>query len=234
VDLSEEWALALKAHALTRSNEQRIADQQAGFVTLKVHISVDPSEVILTLSDDADGAVVYARNQLSDAIHNVRLNRVQTATCGNRLEVRCRLRKVSDYLVVRSIDDAADGWLAVPLSAVESIEQRSADHLRVRGSVLTARDGREAISVADAGLLLFNVNNVRQQEDTYVIVRPDNDRRMALRVSGIEGTRRAALRTVPEGLKASGLRGFIQTDRRLIGVLDLAELSRLQISTCMA
>jgi chemotaxis signal transduction protein len=104
----------------------------------------------------------------------------------------------------------------------------------VRGSVLTARDGCEAIPVADAGLLLFNVNNVRRQEDAYVIVQPDSGRRMALRVSGIEGTRRAALRTVPEGLQATRLRGFILSDRRVIGVLDLAELSRLQINACRA
>ena len=234
VDLSEEWALALKANALTRSTEQRMADQQSAFVTLKVQISLDASDVILTLSDDGDGTVVYARNQRSDAIRNVRLNLVQTAGRGSRLEVRCSLRKVNDYLLVRSIDESADGWLAVPLSSVESIEQRSADHLRVRGSVLTARDGCEPIPVADAGLLLFNVNNVRRQEDVYVIVQPDSGRRMALRVSGIEGTRRAALRTVPEALQATRLRGFIQSDRRVIGVLDLAELSRLQINACQA
>ena len=29
-----------------------------------------------------------------------------------------------------TIDDSTDGWLAVPLSAVQSIEQRSADNLR--------------------------------------------------------------------------------------------------------
>jgi len=234
VDLSEEWVLALKAQALNRCTEQRLADQQAAFVTLDVQISVDASDVVLTLSDDGDGTVVYARNQTSDAIHNVRLNLEQTPQRGSRLEVRCSLRRVTDYLVVRSIDDATDGWLAVPLSSVESIEQRSADHLRLRGRALTARDGCEPIPVADAGLLLFNVNNVRRSEDAYVIVQPDRGRRMALRVSGIEGTRRAAMHAVPEGLQATRLRGFIQSERRVIGVLDLTEISRLQGGVCPA
>jgi hypothetical protein len=234
VDLSEEWALALKANSLNRSAEQRIADQQAAFVTLNVQISLNASDVTLTLNDDGDGTVVFARHQASDAVRNVRLNLSQTEGRGSRLEVRCSLRKVNDYLVVRSIDDSANGWLAVPLSTVQSIEQRSADQLRVRGSVLTARDGGEAIPVADAGLLLFNVNNVHLQEDAYVIVKPDSGRRMALRVSGIEGTRRAALHAVPAGLQETRLRGFIHSERRLIGVLDLAELSRLQINACQA
>jgi hypothetical protein len=232
VDLSEEWALALKANALTRSAEQRMADQQAAFVTLNVQLSLDASDVILAFSDDGDGTVAYARHQPSDAIRNVRLNLAQTEGHGSRLEVRCSLRKVNDYLVVRSIDDSADDWLAMPLSSVESIEQRSADNLRVRGSMLTGRDGHDAIPVADAGLL-FNAHNVRRQEDIYVIVQPDSGRRMALRVSGIEGTRRAALHAVPEGLQATKLRGFIHSERRLIGVLDLAELSCLQINACL-
>ena len=234
VDLSEKWALALKATALTRSAEQRMADQQAAFVTLNVQVSLDASDVILTLSDDGDGTVVFERNEPSDAIRNVRMNLAQTAGRGSRLDVRCSLRKVNDYLVVRSIDASADGWLAVPLSSVESIEQRSADHLRVRGSVLTARDDGVAIPVADAGLLLFNENNVRRQEDAYVIVQADSGRRIALRVSGIEGTRRAALHAVPQGLQATRLRGFIHSERRLIGVLDLAELSRLQVNAGLA
>jgi chemotaxis signal transduction protein len=78
------------------------------------------------------------------------------------------------------------------------------------------------------------VNNVHLQEDAYVIVKPDSGRRMALRVSGIEGTRRAALHAVPAGLQETRLRGFIHSERRLIGVLDLAELSRLQINACQA
>ena len=190
--------------------------------------------MILTFSDDGDGNVVYARNQRSDAIRNVRLNLVQTVGSGSRLEVRCSLRKVNDYLVVRAIDNSADGWLAVPMRAVEAIEQRSVDHLRVRGSVLTARDGSEPIPVADAGSLLFNVKNLRGQEDIYVLVQPDRGGRMALRVSGIEGTRRAALRAVPEGLQATRLRGFIQSDGRVVGVLDIAEVSRLQKDACQA
>lgn len=234
VDLSEEWALALRAHSLNRTADQRMANQQAAYVTLKVQVSLDASDVTLSLSDDGDGTVAFSRSEPSDAIRNVRLDLTQTEGQGSRLEVRCSLRKVNDYLVVRSIDDSSNGWLAVPLSTVQSIEQRSTDQLRVRGSVLTARDGGEAIPVADAGLLLFNENNLHRHEDAYVIVKPDSGRRMALRVSGIEGTRRAALHAVPEGLQATRLRGFIHSERRLIGVLDLAELSRLQISACQA
>jgi len=190
--------------------------------------------VSLSISDDADGTVLYERNQPSDTIRNLRLNLTQTAGCGSQLEVRCSLRKVNDYLVVRSIDDSADGWLAVPLNAVQSIEQHSAEQLQVRGNVLAARDDREAIPVADAGQLLFKVNNVRQHEEAYVIVQLDSGRRMALRVSGIEGTRRAALHAVPGALHSTRLRGFIQSERRVIGVLDLAELSRLQNNACLA
>jgi hypothetical protein len=67
-----------------------------------------------------------------------------------------------------------------------------------------------------------------------VIVYPDSGRRLALRVSGIEGTRRASLHAVPGGLQATRLRGFIQSERRVIGVLDLSELSRLQSNACLA
>ncbi|KDB50510.1 hypothetical protein X805_38940 [Sphaerotilus natans subsp. natans DSM 6575] len=228
VDLSEEWALALKEQALNHSVEERITDHQTAFVTLKVQISVDANDLILTFDDDGDGTVVYARNRPSDAVHNVRLNLVQEEGRGRRLEARCNLRKVIDYLVIRSLDDAADGWLAVPLSNVESIEQRSTEQLRMRGNVLTARDSGEVIPVVDAGLLLFNEHNVHQQQDAYVIVQHDRGRRMALRVSGIEGTRRAALHAVPEGLHATRLRGFIQSERRVIGVLNLAEIGRMQ------
>lgn len=234
VDLSEEWALALKASSMSRTAEQRMADQQAAFVTLDVQVSLDASDVILTFIDDGDGTVVYERNEPSDAIRNVSLNLTQTIGRGSRLEVRCSQRKVDDYLVVRSIDESSDGWLAVPLSSVESIEQRSLDQLQVRGSLLTAREGSDAIPVADAGQLLFNVNNLHQKQDAYVIVQPHSGRRMALRVSGIEGTRRAALHAVPAGLQSTRLRGFIHAERRLIGVLDLAELSRLQTSACTA
>jgi hypothetical protein len=234
VDVSVEWALALKALSLARSSEQRIADQKSAFVTLNVQIGLDANDVILTFSDDGDGNVVYARNQRSDAIRNVRLNLAQTVGSGSRLEVRCSLRKVNDYLVVRSIDNSADGWLAVPMRSVQAIEQRSADHLLVRGSVLAARDGFEAISVADVGSLLYNVNNVQGQEGIYVMVQPERGNRMALRVSGIEGTRRAALRAVPEGLQATRLRGFIQSDGRVVGVLDIAEVSRLHTDACQA
>lgn len=234
VEISEGWALALKENSLVRSADQRMADQQTAFVTLDVQINVDASDVILVVSDDADGTVLYSRSQPSDAIHNVRLNMTQTMRRGSKLEVRCSLRRVTDYLVVRSIDDSTDGWLAVPLSSVESIEQRGADHLRLRGRAITARDGCEAIPVADAGKLLFNVNNARRPEDAYVIVQPDKGRRIALRVSGIEGTRRAAMHAVPDGLHATRLRGFIHSERRVIGVLDLAEISRLQGSACLA
>lgn len=234
VDLGEEWAQALKANSLTRTADQRMADQQPAFVTLDVQIRLEASDVILTFKDDGDGTTVYERKQSSDAIRNVRLNLEQTPSRGSRLEVRCSLRKVNDYLLVRSIDESADDWLAVPMSSVESIEQRSADHLRVRGSVLTPRDGCDAIPVADAGHLLFNVNNISRQDDVYVIVQIDSGRRMALRVSSIEGTRRAALHAVPKGLHSTRLRGFIQSERRVIGVLDLAELSRLQIDACVA
>jgi chemotaxis protein histidine kinase CheA len=220
--------------SLARSTEQRIADQKSAFVTLNVQIGLDANDVILTFSDDGDGNVVYARKQRSDAIRNVRLNLVQTAGSGSRLEVRCSLRKVNDYLVVRSIDNSADGWLAVPMRSVQAIEQRSADHLRVRGSVLTARDDGGAIPVADIGSLLFDVNNVQGQEGIYVMVQPERGNRMALRVSGIEGTRRAALRAVPEGLQATRLRGFIQSDGRVVGVLDIAEVSRLHTDACQA
>jgi hypothetical protein len=65
-----------------------------------------------------------------------------------------------------------------------------------------------------------------------VILQPDRGNRMALRVSGIEGTRRAALRAVPEGLQATRLRGFIQSDGRVVGVLDIAEVSRLRRDAC--
>lgn len=232
VDLSEEWALALKASQQDKCAEERMAEHHAAFITLNVQVSQDMGDVTLTFSDDGDGTVVYERHQSTDAVRNVRLKLQQTQGKGSRLEVRCSLRKVNDYLVVRSIDDAADGWLAVPLSAVESIEQRSADQLRMRGGVLTARDGHEAIPIADAGHLLFKVNNCRRQEDAYVIVRPGSGQRMALRVSGIEGTRRAALHAVPEGLRATRLRGFIQSESRVIGVLDLAEISRLQGEAC--
>lgn len=234
VNLCEEWVLALKASSLNRGADQRIAEQQAAFVSLQVEISVDASDVTLVLSDDGDGTAVYARNKSSDAMHNVRLNLAQTAGRGSRLEVQCSLRRVNDYLVVRSIDDAEDGWLAVPLSSVESIEQRSVDHLRLRGRAITARDSSEAIPVTDAGQLMFNVNNVHRQQDAYVIVQPDSGQRMALRVSGIEGTRRAAMHAVPQGLQGTRLRGFIQSESRVIGVLDLAEISRLQGSACPA
>jgi chemotaxis protein histidine kinase CheA len=82
--------------------------------------------------------------------------------------------------------------------------------------------------------VLFNVNNVHGQEATYVIVQPDSGRRMALRVCGIEGTRKAALRAVPDGLQATRLRGFIQSDGRVVGVLDIAEVSRLHTDACQA
>lgn len=234
VNLSEDWVLALKATALNRSADERMAAQQAAFVTLQIQIGMDGGDVVLSFSDDGDGTVVYARNQPMDAMHNLRLDLTQTAGRGSRLEVRCSLRRVNDYLVVRSIDDAADGWLAVPLSAVESIEQRSPDHLRLRGRALTARDSGEAIPVADAGQLMFNVHNAQRPQDAYVIVQPASGQRMALRVSGIEGTRRAAMHAVPEGLNGTRLRGFIQSESRVIGVLDLAEISRLQTGACPA
>ena len=234
VDLGEEWALAVKAHAPLRDAAQRMADQQAAFVTMRVQLKVEANEVTLSFSDDGDGDVVYVRSQPSDAVHNVRVQLTQTAGRGSVLEARCSLRKVVDYLVVQCIDDASDGWLAVPLNAVESIEQRGADNLRIRGTVLTARDGGETIPVVDAGQLLFQVDNLRRQEDSYVLLRLENGHRMALRVSGIDGTLRASLHAVPRGLKSTRLRGFIQSQGRVIGVLDLAEISLLQRSACPA
>lgn len=221
----EEWLRQLGAQALTRTPAQRVAAGCASYVTIDFQLVVEGDDVVLTIRDDADGMVHYARHNRADALRNLRVQVTPIAGGGNTLELRCSLRRVNDYLVIRAVEGDHDGMFAVPLRAVESIEHRPATDLCVQGTRIMTREGTGTIRVVDIGDALFAHGAPAGESASYVVVHTEQGPRLALRVHSVEGIRRGSLRSVPDGLEQAHLRGFIQSEHQVIGVVDLQRLS---------
>lgn len=232
LDFSERWLHAVAETSLATSAEERAAQQRSSFVTIDMQLQIRGDDVVLTLTDDADGCVHFERNERADVARNIRWNVRQSPNEGSAVEVLCSLRKIDEYLVVRAVDGVHDGLFGVPLRAVDSIEHRNSESLILHGSRLEMRDG-PSLRIVDIGEQLFASHNSESMA-TYVIVRT-NDDRLAIRVRQIDGIRRGSVRSVPEGFENSLLRGFIQSEQRVVGVMDLSRLAQAeQAESCHA
>lgn len=222
LEVIEEWLSALGAQSLRLTPAERAELGKSAYVTIDFHLAVEGDDVVLTLRDDADGMVDYERHKRSDAMRNVRVKVEQTAGVGSTLEIRCSSRKVDEYLLLRVVEGSHDGGFAVPLRAVQTIEHRPAEDLCVHGTRLMGRNG-DTIRVVDLGEELFRTPLAGLDVASYVHVTSTRGELLALRVRAVEGIRRATLRSVPESFEGTMLRGFIQADQQVIGVIDLAQ-----------
>jgi hypothetical protein len=227
------WMDALRETGIPRSAEARIADGYPAHVTLHVCLTGDADRYALTLADDADGRVAYAPNLRAWPMRDLRVTLERRPGLGHTITFRCEANAVAyggdvvdvaEYLTVCASADPGAVRVCVPLRAVDQVERRDASALALHGArLLDGRTGR-TVRLVDLGAALFGTP-LDAAESTYVYVRPSGTADpVALRVLAVNDIVRGTAKPVPELLAGTPLRGFVQADRRAVGVLDLDRL----------
>lgn len=222
---SAEWMVAIGNSSLQRSAQERMAAGLPAHVTLRVSLKRVGDRVELILSDDADGTVDYHPNWRAWPIRDLKLSLQQTPGTGSTMTFRCDVASVTEYLMVRVGPEEQDAIVGIPMRIVGHIERRDSTAIAMQGKRLISRQHGGTLQLLDLGASMFN-EPIAIDEATYVHVRPDGDEgeAIALRVRGIEGVCRGSLKSVPEMLQSAPLRGFVQADRRIVGVIDFDQL----------
>ncbi len=192
--------------------------------------------MILALTDDADGTVVFTTKAEGWPIQDLRLEIAQEQGRGSTLHVRCDVTKLADYLVLRVSSTEDDGLVSVPSMAVLHIEQRDLSALAVSGTRLIDRLAGGTHPLVDLGELLFD-SPVDPDGATYVHVRYEvgDTRVIALRVRAVLGITRGSKKPVPVTLRAAPVRGFLSSGQEVVAVIDLARaLSLTNITAVQA
>lgn len=225
LEASGEWMSAIGASSLRTSAEERIAAGRPAHVTLRASLRRDGDRVELTLIDDADGIVDYMPNWRAWPIRDLRLDLEQRAGEGSVMTFRCDVASVTEYIMLRVGGSDDDAVVGVPMRIVGHIEQRDASALALQGDRLICRQHGGTVRLLDLGQLMF-ADPVDSADATYVHVRPDGEsgETFALRVRGVEGICRGSVKSMPGMLADAPLRGFVQADRRIVGVVDFDRL----------
>jgi len=219
--------LRMQVGAIGSPSERLQAGRKAN-LTLTLSAEARPDEFSLLLTDDGNGEQEFVLTPPEKTLRDMHVTHQRTPGVGSTLSVRCGLRSVQQYLVVRAGRAAHDDAIAIQLNSVERMLSAGADDLLVHGRGLRTTEGDEGvIPIVDLGERLFNT--ITDGEDgVYVIVRVEESatsRRVALRVRELRGVCRGQVLYVPDHAQTDALRGFLMDRRTLVGVLDLDQLA---------
>ena len=220
-----DWMDAIATSSLNTSADDRIAGGRPAHVTLRAALRRSGDRVELQLQDDADGTVRYRPNWRSWPIRDLKLELSQTPQVGSTMIFRCDVASVAEYLMLRVGADATDAVIGIPMRIVDHIERRDATALALQGQRLISRQHGGTVRLIDLGEAMFS-QGIDATEATYVHIRPDGDEGdiVALRVIAVDGVCRGSIKAMPDMLADAPLRGFVQADQRIIGIVDLDRL----------
>lgn len=222
---SAEWMDAIAHSSLHQSAQARMDAGLPAHVTLRVSLKRTGDRVELTLADDADGTVDYHPNWRAWPIRDLKLQLSQIPGTGSTMTFRCDVASVTEYLMLRVGLNELDAVVGIPMRLVGHIERRDQSAIALQGERLISRQHGGTLRLIDLGDSLFHAP-IAPDEATYVHVRPDGDEGevLALRVRGVEGVCRGSLKSMPALLEDAPLRGFVQADRRIVGIVDFDRL----------
>jgi chemotaxis protein histidine kinase CheA len=213
--------IALRDTSMTQDARARMASERPTYVTIRTSLVREGNRVSLTISDDADGTVEYRPSWRAWPIRDFKLHLSQTRGIGSTIRFACEVTSVTEYMMLRVGAHADDALIGVPLRLVEHLEQRDVSALALQGTRIISRSNNGTVPLIDLGDSLFHAA-IPVADATYVMVRPDgaDGEVLALRVRGVDGICRGSIKSVPSMLSDGPLRGFVQADRRIVGVLD--------------
>lgn len=222
---SGEWMDAIASSSLSMSADERIQNGRPAHVTLRVALRRTGDLVELEMQDDADGTVSYRPNWRVWPIRDLKLHLEQTPGVGSTMTFRCEVASVTEYLMLRVGHSSTDAIIGVPLRLVGHIERRDAAALAMQGERLISRQHGGTMRLIDLGQAMFG-SGIDPTDATYVQIRPDGDDgdAVALRVLAVEGICRGSIKSMPDMLADAPLRGFVQADQRIVGIVDLDRL----------
>jgi len=210
------------------SASERLRTGRKANLSLALSAEVLRDEFSLVLTDDGDGEREFVLTPPEATLREMHVTHERTAGVGSRLTVRCGIRSVQEYLIVRVGEVAHDDAIAIQLSAVERMLHAGPETLSAHGRALrTTEEDDGVIPIVDLGQQLFDAK-VIPDDGVYVIVRIEDGasfRRLALRVRELDGVSRGQVRYVPDHAQTESLRGFLMDRRKLVGVLDIERLA---------
>jgi len=205
----------------------RIKSGRKANLTLTLSVSVFPSAFVMQLSDDGDGERHFVLTLPDRTLRDMDISHDLMAGDGSTLTIRCGLRSMEEYLIVRAGEEEGDATIAIPFDAIERMTSADAGDLAVHGLALQTSRDEAGLPIVDLGDCLYD-SCVDPVAAVYVIVRcrsAAGPRRIALRVRELRGMCRGSVIYVPEHCQTDWLRGFIMNRRRMVGVLDLDRLA---------
>jgi hypothetical protein len=222
---SGEWMAAIAASSMSMTADERIAAGRPAHITLRVALRRDGERVELRLDDDADGTVDYRPNWRAWPIRDLRLRLTQSMGVGSTMIYRSDVANVTEYLMLRVGSSELDAFVALPMRLVGHIERRDRSALAARGERLLSRQHGGTVRLLDLGDVLYG-DSIDDAEATYVhmTVEGEESEVLALRVRGVEGICRGSIKPLPPMLQDLPLRGFVQADRRIVGVVDFERI----------
>ncbi|WP_373064361.1 chemotaxis protein CheW [Gemmatimonas sp.] len=222
-----QWMEAMATTSLYQSAEARIAAGQPAYVTLRAALRRSGERIELSLADDADGTVEFRPDHRMWPIRDLKMAIQQTPGTGSSMIFGCDVTTFTEYMTLRVGNDPNDALIGIPIRLVDHIELRDATAIAVRGTRLIHRQHGGTLRLIDLGDAMFQ-NPIPVENATYVLVQSESNggETLALRVRGVEGTCRGSLKAMPELLTNAPLRGFVQADRKVIGIIDFERLLR--------
>ncbi len=205
----------------------RIKAGRRSNLVLTLDVVVEPSEFTMHFTDDGDGTEEFILTPPDRTLRDMHITHVRTPGEGSTLTVRCGLRSMNEYLIVKAGAEDGDATIAIPLESVERMTSADANDLAVHGLMLHSAQESGGLPIVDLGARLYDTD-VDPAAAMYVIVQCDTAegmRRVALRVRELRGMCRGSVRYVPEHCPTEWLRGFIMNRRQMVGVLDLARVA---------
>ncbi len=230
-----DWMTALRDSSMSLGARERLAAGRPSYVTLTATLNQIGDRVELTLADDADGAVLYTPDWNAWPISDFTLHLQQEANVGSALVISCNVTSIREYVMLRVGAGDDDAFIGIPMHMINHIERRDQSALALQGMRLIERVTGGTVPLIDLGDALFGAA-IPTIDGTYVHIRlEDTDVSpggiIAVRVRGVEGICRGSVRSAHQMLSASPLRGFLQTDSRIVAVLDFDRLLGHRVRT---
>ncbi len=223
---SEQWMQAIASSSLAhQSADTRILSGQAAYVTVRAALRSVGERIELSLADDADGTVTFHPDHRRWPIRDLKIAVQQTSGVGSIVTFGCDVTTFAEYMTLRVGNDPNDALIGIPMRLVDHIELRDASAIAVRGTRLIHRQHGGTLRLIDLGDAMFQ-SPIPVEDATYVLIQPESNggETLALRVRGVEGTCRGSLKSMPDLLADAPLRGFVQADRRIVGIIDFDRL----------
>ncbi len=223
-----DWMVALRNSSMSLDARERLAAGRPAYVTLTATLQQLGDRIEFILADDGDGTVMYKPDWSSWPIRDFKLHLTQAENSGSSIVFGCNVTSIREYVMLRVGAHDDDAFVGIPMHMVRHIERRDEGALAMQGTRLIERISGGTVPLVDLGNALFGAA-IPSVDGTYVHVRLDEtddypDTVLALRVRGVEGICRGSLRSVHGMLAESPLRGFLQTDGRIVAVVDFDRL----------